>query len=40
MDYKKSKVKVACAGAGKTYAMAEEILILIDITVKKKILLQ
>lgn len=26
MDYKKSKVKVACAGAGKTYAMAEEIL--------------
>ena len=26
MNYKKSKVKVACAGAGKTYAMAEEIL--------------
>lgn len=26
MDYKKSKIKIACAGAGKTYAMAEEIL--------------
>lgn len=26
MNYKKSKVKIACAGAGKTYKMAEEIL--------------
>lgn len=26
MDYRKSKVKIACAGAGKTYSMAEEIL--------------
>jgi len=26
MDYKKSKVKISCAGAGKTYSMAGEIL--------------